>query len=88
MAIFFPVEVWRIIYSYDSTYVEIMQKDVMSEFSQMAYSISCIYDRSCTIRNFYLPWAIPPRYYDSETKQICGHYIFGKTFSNSPIEFR
>jgi len=70
-----PVEIKRLIWSYDPTFRRDAHCRVMHEIHDTLSSQKLMYDRRFTLRNFKTAWALTPRYYDVNDKIFRGHYI-------------
>lgn len=55
-----PTEIKTHIYGYDPTYLQHLQHRVVPELDSVLFHRRLVYDRQCTILNYWESWANPP----------------------------
>lgn len=73
-----PIEIHRIIFEFDCTYLDILRSTVIAEIqhNNFLFDKYIKLDRGFTIRNYAVHnWVIVPRYYDKHLNKIVGSYI-------------
>jgi hypothetical protein len=75
---FLPIEIQRIIFEFDCTYLDFFRSTIIKEFKDNNFLFDKFIklDRGFTIRNYEVKnWVIVPRYYDKNRNKIVGSYI-------------